>query len=203
MKDSPSALPPELWQRHLGQKFPELQQLIRQCSQSRLSALTGEPAPLCLDHPFPDAFVYGSYQAMILMASNVLKIAFKSHFNISEIDLSVLGAEMAADPKRQDAITQDFFREHANLTAGAIKQALTAFGVIIGTSVPIVSSGFDEIVFSDTIRPGRLVDYWTLAAKGISFSCSLHVDIFDEARVRAFHLTTASANPASGDPEFL
>ena len=197
--DAPSDVFGQLLKSH----HPDLHRMIRAYSLSRFQSISRIQEAVSQEHDDIDAYVYGSHQAMILIASRDIKVSFKAHFSLSEIALPTWGSELRSQPERIASLADDFFREFANLTAGGIKQQLQACGIICGISLPIVASGYDEMIFSDTLRRTRFYDYWKIVAPGTQFTCTAQVDVFDATKISGYAFAAHDPIEDEGNLEFL
>ena len=92
----------------------------------------------------------------------------------------------------------DFVKEFCNLTAGNIKQALEKSSVLTGISLPLVTRGFDELVFAST-GPQYLRDQWRIAMAEVFLDCSVITEIYDQITFSG----EESAAEDLGEVEFL
>lgn len=195
--------PPSIEAQLLRDHQPDLQGMIRAYSLTRFMAIARLRDFTLKEHDAIDSYVYGSHQAMLLVASKDLKVTFKAHFNVRDLTIPSLKAEAAGEAAKLMRLTQDFFREYANLVAGGIKQQLQSCGIICGISLPIVTSGYDEMIFSDTLRKTRLYDFWKIRSATSEFTCTAHVDVFDSTRLATYSFKGVASTQDEGSLEFL
>ncbi|RZA17852.1 MAG: hypothetical protein EOP10_22005 [Proteobacteria bacterium] len=77
----------------------------------------------------------------------------------------------------------DLFMEYSNLVAGGVSQQLHASEIVSGISLPMATSGFDELIASDAVRSTSFFDYWMICGEGFSFTCTAIVDILEGAKL--------------------
>lgn len=177
----------------LQDRFPELKKMIRELSLNRFSRITSLKKVDIREIDKADAFTYGAHQAVIQIASQDLTLTFKSHFNIR--DVKSLIEKHNQDPvssAQQKKATYDLFKEFSNLIAGGITEQLGKHGILCGISLPIATSGFDEIIYSDEVKSNRCYDYWSISGKNIEFSCTVNVEIFETERLQGYHFDEES-----------
>lgn len=178
----------------LKDKSPNLQTLLRSLSRFRFEAISGQSVIDTKDHPNPDDFVYGSHQAMIQIASKDLRVTFKSHFTLSQT--KSLSKKPGLKP------IYDLFMEYSNLVAGGLSQDLHKNHIVSGISLPMATSGFDELIASDPLRSSSYMDYWLVKGLDFQFTCTTQVDFLAEAWLDSFSFTEDKGETSS-ELEFL
>lgn len=194
---------PQLDPSALGTTFPHLQRMIRHYSVERFQSIAGTQWANAIDHPERDAFIYGAVQSIVLLAGRELRLTLKAHFNLKDV-MGVLAKRLETEGggrDRERLYAQDFFREFVNLTAGGIKGELQRHGIECGISLPVVTSGLDELFFSDKKRDSRLFDYWRVVAPGATFACTSAVDLITPECMSTFTFDDVGA--AAQDVEFF
>lgn len=144
-------------------------ELCRHTAAQRLGYLSRVDWELS-EHDDWDQLVFASHMAVITVAGKDLKIFFKAHFRPSAMAKAVSNC---ADTRR----CIDFLNEFANLFAGGIKQELLEQKLICGISLPTVLAGFDEIIFSDKVRPHRYLDCFRLKHGETQIHLTISTDI--------------------------
>ncbi len=182
----------------------QLQTMIREISRKRFSDISGRRDLLMSDHEHPDDLVYGSHLTVIQIAAKDLRITFKSHFSISHVKtLTQRRNSPDRTPEQILKSTYDLFKEYSNLVAGGISQQLNSCGIVAGISLPIATSGFDELISSDELRRSRLYDFWTIQAEGFHYSCSVAAEIFETDLLDLFVYAESSEGEQGGEIEIL
>ncbi len=182
----------------------QLHTMIREISRKRFSDISGRRDLEIIDHEHPDDLVYGSHLTVIQIAAKDLRITFKSHFCINHV--KTLTQRRNSPDRTQEQIlksTYDLFKEYSNLVAGGISQQLNSCGIVAGISLPIATSGFDELISSDEIRKSRLYDYWKIQAEGFHYSCSVSAEIFETDLLDLFVYGESGAQDDGGEIEIL
>lgn len=193
--DTPSPLP------LLRDAHPPLQRMIRALSRQRFEDISAEPDLRIEEHEHPDDFIYGSHLTVIQIAAKDLRLTFKSHFNLS--DIARLTAR-AKTPAQVLGSAYDLFKEYSNLVAGGISQQLHACGIVAGISLPLATSGFDELIASDELRLGRHYDFWQVKSAHLKFVCSAYAEIFEDNLLGKFTFDENSLQGSEGgDVELL
>ncbi len=178
--------------------------MIRELSRKRFADITARRDLMIEDHDHPDDFIYGSHLTVIQIAAKDLRITFKSHFNLS--DVMTLTQRRGAPERSQEQILKssyDLFKEYNNLVAGGITQQLHSCGVVAGISLPIATSGFDELISSDEVRASRLYDFWKIQAEGFQFICSVYAEIFETELLDLFVYGDLALDGDAGEIELL
>ncbi|MBC7660055.1 MAG: hypothetical protein H7249_10130 [Chitinophagaceae bacterium] len=186
----------------LRNKSRGLYELLQHLSKERFGAITQRSSILVKDHPNPGDFVYGSHLTVIQIASRELRITFKSHFTLSETQALTQKGSDARTLARVLESTQDLFMEYSNLVAGGLKKELHLRSIAAGISLPLATSGFDELIASDVVRPSTFLDYWIVCGKDFQFTCSVAVDFLDETWLLAFSFEEKE-DKAAGSLEIL
>jgi hypothetical protein len=166
-----------------------LHNMIRSISRKRFADITSRKNLVIVDHDRPDDFLYGAHLAVIQIAAKDIRITFKSHFNLTEVTTLTQRNPEAEDERTNAQIlkaTYDLFKEYSNLVAGGISQQLHGVGVYAGISLPIATSGFDELISSDEYRPTRLYDFWRIVGEDFSYICSVYAEIFETAKLDSY-----------------
>ena len=204
MSDKP--MPPHQTGPTLDSGCLALQKLIRFYARRRFQTMLQVTPEAVTDGPLPpgNALVHGYMQAIVLLASRDLRVTFKAHFNRTDVQalLQRLSALTSSAARQQERI-QDFFREYANLTAGGIKGELQHRGIECGISLPVITSGLDELFFNDRVTDRCATDAWSVVATGATFVCTSTIDLADPAVVNGLDFNEAFAVAGGGSIEFL
>jgi hypothetical protein len=176
--------------------------MLRHYAIDRFKNISGMTDLTIEDHPKPDAFVYGAYQAMIIVSGNDLRIAYRAHFNFKDVKplFKAITNSEEVTPKAKRLVV-DIFREYTNLAAGAIKQELETLGIRAGISLPIFTSGYDEIVSSDLLKPRRNYDYFLIKNDNMKFTGTIWFDVLEDDLISNYTFTAPEAS--DGDVDFL
>ncbi len=149
-----------------------------------------------------DDFLYGHWMSLILVSGSAVRVILKVHFDTAT-GRGILANKLKKKPEDiDDRMAMDQMREMCNLMAGALKAAFNNAGIITGISIPLVTSGFDEAVFSDKIDPRKIHDVWKISWPTGELACSSVSDIlswndFVDLKVDDEH------KEDEGDGEFL
>ena len=138
-----------------------LHSLLRQACRLRLiSSLKIDSGVETEELENPDDFLYGQWMSVILMSGQALQCTLKMHyFNESALALSCHSLGLPSKKIKPGMIT-DYMRELTNLFAGEIKSQLFSNEILVGISLPLITRGFDEILFSDNLGKFIVRDYW-------------------------------------------
>lgn len=180
--------------RTLPEVLPAFSLLIRDVARSRFAYISKMKDVVIEENKNWDDFSYGSSMSVILIAGKDFKLFFKAHFHQKKYQRAS-GGEMTADS------AQDVFREYTNLTAGAIKRALTELDIVCGISLPNITSGYDELIFSDTLRRARIVECFDVVSPNFKFTITAALDIGDGEVLKA--LGDVVMKERNDDIEFL
>jgi hypothetical protein len=178
--------------------------MIRELSRKRFADITARRDLVIEDHDHPDDFIYGSHLTVIQIAAKDLRITYKSHFNLS--DVMALTQRKGAPERSHEQVLKssyDLFKEYNNLVAGGITQQLHSCGVVAGISLPIATSGFDELISSDEVRASRLYDFWKIRGEGFHFTCSVYAEIFETELLDLFVYGEIAMDDDGGEIELL
>lgn len=178
--------------------------MLRELSKKRFADITARRELTLEDHEHPDDFIYGSHLTVIQIAAKDLRLTFKSHFNLN--DVRILTQRRGGPERSLDQILKssyDLFKEYNNLVAGGITQQLHSCGVVAGISLPIATSGLDELISSDEVRGSRLYDFWRIKGEGFQFTCSVYAEIFETDLLDLFVYGDLATEDLGGDIELL
>ncbi|RYE59555.1 MAG: hypothetical protein EOP48_00460 [Sphingobacteriales bacterium] len=170
----------------LTQTYYEISKMLRFLSKEKLGSILHATTIDVNDHNKPGYFLYGKYQSAITVYSNDCKITFKTHFNITSSKSLI---HKPKNENKDDMIVnkvRDFYSEYTNLVAGRICVFLNTVGIKAGVSIPITTSGFDEIISSDERRSTSFDDFWNVSGENFHFTCTARLDVFNEERLKSF-----------------
>jgi|GEM_PF-3514613 CheY-specific phosphatase CheX len=150
-----------------------------------------------------DDFLFGHWMSLILVSGSAIRIILKVHF-----DTGTARRMLANKLKRKfedidDRMAMDHMREMCNLMAGSLKAALTDAGIITGISIPLVTSGFDEAVFSDKVDPRKILDVWKIVWDSGELTCASVSDVLSWNDFTDLHIETGKKAEDDGEGEFL
>lgn len=149
---------------------PSFWELCRNATLQRFVHVSSKANAKIVELSDWDAMSYGSNMSVILVAGKDFKFFFKVHFFPKKTArYFIQGASKSQ--------VLDFYREFCNLVAGAIKQSLLDQGVVCGISLPTIISGYDEMIFSDKVRPDRSQDVFQVAVDDFRFTVTCGADI--------------------------
>lgn len=189
---------------YLKDAHQHLYTMIRELSRKRFADITARRDLVIEEHEHPDDFIYGSHLTVIQIAAKDLRITYKSHFNLS--DVMALTQRKGAPERSHEQILKssyDLFKEYNNLVAGGITQQLHSCGIVAGISLPIATSGFDELISSDEVRTSRLYDFWRIRGEGFHFTCSVYAEIFETELLDLFVYGDIAMDDDGGEIELL
>jgi hypothetical protein len=158
-----------------------LHEILRYLSKERFQDITSEMVESIIDHLSPDDLIYGSHITLIQVSSKDLRITFKAHFNVDETS-ALIRADLNFSPTKDYdvSLTNDLFKEYCNLVAGGLCQYFLSVNILAGLSLPLATSGIDEIFHSDQLRDFTLTDYWILQGEKFKFTCTVLVDVLND-----------------------
>ncbi len=179
-----------------------LLKVIRARSETSLSRSSALKNAVVEEVSNRDDFLYGHWMSLILVSGTGIRIILKVHFDTTT-GRKMLANKMRRKPEDLDErMAIDHVRESTNLFAGALKSSLSHAGIITGISIPLVTSGFDEAVFSDKIDSRKLHDVWKVRWDGGEVVCSCVSDILSWNEFSGLQLEDPVPE-ADADGEFL
>jgi hypothetical protein len=143
-------------ERKLADLVPNFCALVRWAAKARFDYVAEMESEL-LEEKDWDQLVYAPNLAFIMVAGKDFRLSFKVHFCAKHFEKLTKAKQ---ENKKKQAL--DMMREYCNLTAGAVKLPLIEQNIICGISLPTITSGFDELVFSDRIRLSIFRDCFVL-----------------------------------------
>ncbi len=149
-----------------------------------------------------DDFLYGHWMSLILVSGSAVRVILKVHFD-TDTGRSILANKLKKKLEDiDDRMSMDHMREMCNLMAGALKAAFNNAGIITGISIPLVTSGFDEAVFSDKIDPRKIHDVWKITWPEGEIACSSVSDVLSWSDFAGLTIDDEHKED-EGDGEFL
>ncbi|MFW7379928.1 MAG: hypothetical protein ACOH5I_14035 [Oligoflexus sp.] len=126
-----------------------------------------------------DDFAYDHWMAFIMISGSSIRIMLKIHFNTTTAIDMLTHRPRNKDTDRVQRMAMDFMKEQCNLMAGALKGSLNNAKIVTGLSIPLVTRGFDEAVFSDKVDRSKINDVWRLDWDEGAVTCSSVLEILD------------------------
>ncbi len=155
--------------------------------QVKVSAFVkANTADLALDNSIaPDQFVYGDRVIMILVSGKEIQATLKIHYSPSEV-IKLMPQKLIESSESPDFAIESFFAEMANLIAGRLKASFMDMNYVVGISLPIRASCYDELVSSDKLVANRAYSFTGIKLSTHSrFVISLAIDDHGEG-LKAF-----------------
>ena len=181
----------------------KLRDIIRGAATNRLDSCTRSKLKLeVTEVENPDDFVYAYWMSFILLSGKDLQITVKAHFFSDEArHLAAVGLKKQPEQITQPNI-QDFMREYCNLVAGEVKASLWASNVTIGLSLPLITRGFDEVIFSDQMDARQFSDWWRIGWESGGFTMSFVAEVYQLSVLADLKVPTGNTRD-DGDIDFL
>jgi len=172
-------------------KIVLLQKFIRGSTARTIEKFAGVPA-VVREVARRDDFIYGETLAFILVSGSDLTLQLKVHFEQAALS-SLLGKSLGL-PQSQVMRHQvdDFSREFCNLAGGELVALFNANGQASSLSLPFLTSGLDELFFSDPNYPSETRDFWEIECDGSTFVCTTVLEIRDPASFAARDLAVGA-----------
>lgn len=181
----------------------KLRDIVRGAASKRLESVTRSKLSLEVGEiENPDDFVYAYWMSFILLSGKDLQLTFKAHFFSDEARyLVATGLKKQPEQISQNNI-QDFMKEYCNLVAGEVKASLSASGVTIGLSLPLITRGFDEVIFSDAVDARQFSDWWRVSWDSGALTMSFVAEVYQLSAVADLRVPSAGVKD-DGDIDFL
>ncbi|RZA14073.1 MAG: hypothetical protein EOP10_28650 [Proteobacteria bacterium] len=123
-----------------------------------------------------DQFVYGDRVVLFLVSGKELKVTLKIHYSPSDVE-SLVPQKLKEAAASKDFAISSYFSELGNLIAGSLKASFLDMGYVVGISLPINASCYDEMISSDKLVQNRAYSYFAIKIKtGAVFYITLNVD---------------------------
>lgn len=185
----------------MNEQHSKLKNLFRKISQARLTQ-QGLAENVLIKEIIDGPRVLSHWMAIILISGRNGKIVFKTHFKTRNAQL--LAAPLYSLPPERVSAEQaiDCMREFCNLTAGAIKQALTPY-LDLHLSLPMITRGFDEVFWQGQVSSDQFSDRWRLAYRDNEVNCSATVDFSEPGDLVNFEDNFDPNSETVGEIEFL
>ena len=138
----------------------------------------------------------------IFLTEWAVRIGLRICYDYDKIAKIVGGRHDLSDPADLRNLTA-FTKELANLTAGAIGEALDGGRKIIGLSLPVANRMVEPIKTKSAQR-GMHIDVWDLCgADGSSITVLLYIEVPNEALLDTVTVLDISKSAEDSDLEFL
>lgn len=151
-----------------------------------------------------DDFAYDHWMAFIMISGSSIRIMLKIHFNTSTaITMLTHKPRRQKDNEKLQRMAMDFMKEQCNLMAGTLKGSFNNAKIVTGLSIPLVTRGFDEAVFSDKVDRSKINDVWCLEWSEGTVTCSSVLEILDWNEIVNFQAEDDDDVEDDEDGEFL
>lgn len=187
------------------EKLGEFRDIIREVSSQKLSDQNRDAIVEIKEVDNPYSSIYGQWMTIILVSGSKVKISFKAHFKSSD---SINHLANKTKKKSEDILLKksfDLLKEFSNLVGGGIKESLGKENDVMGLSLPLLTRGFDEVLFTDRIRRSgkhKHRDVWSLKAGNVNIVCTTEIQVIDWTGLE--DLASPDRNEEEeGDLEFL
>lgn len=153
----------------------------------------------------PDDFTYAYWMSVILVSGSSVRTNLKIHFN-SDAAKQLVGSRVQKKSKSEaQRVCMDFMREQCNLIAGSLKSMYLSENIITGLSLPLLTSGFDEAIFSDRVDEAKNKDIWKIVWDGYptGITCSAETQILAWDDFKNFSAEEEEDDDNDSDGEFL
>lgn len=168
-----------------------------------LSYATKDPSVFVTDVETETYPVLGQWMSVILVMTPVMRMTLKFFYNGDQ------ARRMTARTLRRDsrevnqALADDFMRELANTASGHVKRALERAKVVVGVSLPLVTSGFDNVFYDPSKATNSFSACWGLETDtGERVVVGLDIDILDKRGFLAVNWVREVGDDG-GEMEFL
>ncbi len=146
----------------------------------------------------PAVPVLGHWMSLILAAGKEVRVTFKAHYMTK--DAAIIAQNTFGSSRLSEKQAKNFLKEFCNLTIGTVKDFLALNQVVVGTSLPIICRGFDDLFFPPPAGESFLIDRWRLQTPEAKVECSVTYEFFSDFEINQL---TAIDEAAVGDVEFL
>ena len=187
--------------RYIG----DLQKVIRQASADRLSDQAGG-AQVTIDNSInPRTSILGHWLTVIIISGGKLKISFKCHFMTEAGSIHLARKTNRTPDDVEPSMVFDLLKEYCNLVGGSVKSSLGRENSRMGLSLPLLTRGFDEVLFADRVRRAgkrRHRDVWTLQLPYAKFVCSSEIQVVNWTNLEDLG-TDKTQKSLEGEVDFL
>ncbi len=186
-------------------QIENLRAVIRQLSLSRLSLTAPIPGLTLKETQTAEDLVHGAMMSVILIAGGAFRLAFKAHFTSRSVKNLLVLSTGAPSPSIQETQIKDYMREYCNLVAGGVKASFTSIGVASGISLPLVTDGFDEVLYVASQKPDVVQDLWEVNWSSGAILCGTSLEILDRDQFNklAIRAEASSTETSSDEDAFL
>ena len=165
-----------------AEKILNLQKIIRDVSSIKFSQQAKDVLVNVEKYENQDASMLNQWLTLILISGTKIKICFKSHFSNTSV-ISHLAHKFNNDKNKLSLdMGFDLLKEFCNLVGGGIKECLVSENRTMGLSLPLLTRGFDEVLFVDRMKRSNkkpFRDIWRLSTPHNTIICSSEIYVID------------------------
>lgn len=112
----------------------------------------------------------------ILIFGPQIKVDLKVHYSTKGV-IQLISKIIEKSSQTPVEFVHDCMKEYCNLIGGAVKLLLREANIDCGFSLPLVTSGFDELWFSNSLESGVIDRCWRISWATGSVYVSLAIDL--------------------------
>ncbi|NRA64922.1 MAG: hypothetical protein HRU19_10600 [Pseudobacteriovorax sp.] len=136
-----------------AKKYKNFQKNIKEVTKLKMQEICKDHDVVLQECPDPYASMFAHWMTLIMVSGKKIKLCLKTHFNTA--DSFYLREQNNRKRKKKTEVdllkSFDFMKELSNESAGRIKTCLGSENSAMGLSLPLVTRGFDEVLFIDRI----------------------------------------------------
>lgn len=138
------------------------------------------------------------WMVLILADGESLKITLRIFFSEQDIHPLVASSLRKDMSSVSSELIDDFMKEYANLTQGGVKAELEPFGVNTNISLPLLTKGLENVVFS-TQGPNVFEDEWYIAwFENNCIKCKASIEVLNWETVKTLENAIATPKKTGG-----
>ncbi|MFK7824644.1 MAG: hypothetical protein AB8G05_10825 [Oligoflexales bacterium] len=186
-------------------KIFNLQKIIRDVSSIKFSQQANDEIMKIESFENQKASMLNQWLTLILISGTKIKICFKSHFSNTSVRAHLAHKFDNKDKNLTLEMGFDLLKEYCNLVGGGIKECLVSDNRTMGLSLPLLTRGFDEVLFVDRMKRSnkRLFrDIWRLSTSYNEIICSSEIYMIDWSSLDDVD-EPKTQREAGGELEFL
>ena len=151
-----------------------------------------------------DDFLYAPWMSVILLSGPPLQSTLKLHYYNNDARNLTACSLGASDADISTSMLTDSMKELTNLFAGEIKAQLFHNEILVGISLPLITRGFDEVLFSDQFNVDQVSDYWVMkCGEKDQIILSTETEVFNPEIFNKVGFVSQAEEEDEGDIDFL
>ena len=171
-----------------GDSFHEISKHVQFISLMKMKSMCGSEA-FTVQEEVPQRVVLDHWLSEIMVAGSGFRIFFKIYFSTATIRSWSASVYQGSPGGASVQQIHDFAKEFCNLVSGELKNSLATKSLDVGTSLPLITRGFDRLFKTELESETSKECIWALQQNNQSVICSIEFQNKNNITVGAFQNT--------------